>query len=117
MACVNCSDFILVGKVKKVKGRAFGSGVVEYRGEILPTSGKLTYHLDVKKIINSSIVMGITDGEVSVKDEVVNTVKSLGWGFCLPCYMQLDGNVLGEKIEVIIGSEYRQGVTQRYRAD
>jgi len=24
--------------------------------------------------------MGITDGEVLVKDEVVHTVKSLGWG-------------------------------------
>ena len=64
-----------------------------------------------------SMIMGSTDGEVSVKDEVAHTVKSLGWGLCLPCYMKLDRNVLREKIKVIIGSEYRQGVTQRYRAD
>ena len=42
-----------------------------------------------------SMVMGITDGEVLVKDEVVHTVKSLWWGLCLPCYMKLDRNVRG----------------------
>lgn len=35
----------------KGKGRAFGVGEVKYKGEILPNAGKISYHLDIKKIV------------------------------------------------------------------
>jgi 3-hydroxyacyl-[acyl-carrier protein] dehydratase/trans-2-decenoyl-[acyl-carrier protein] isomerase len=76
--------FYLGWKGFKGKGRAFGVGEVKYRGEILPTSGMISYRLDIRKIVNSSISMAVADGEVSVKGEVVHTVKALRVGIITP---------------------------------
>jgi len=72
--------FYLGWKGYKGKGRAFGIGEVKYTGEILPTSGKISYHVDIKKIVHSSITMAIADGEISVKGQVVHSAKSLRVG-------------------------------------
>ena len=72
--------FYLGWKGYKGKGRALGIGEVKYKGEILPTSGKISYHLDIKKIVKSSIAMAIADGEVLVQGRIVHTAKSLRVG-------------------------------------
>jgi 3-hydroxyacyl-[acyl-carrier protein] dehydratase/trans-2-decenoyl-[acyl-carrier protein] isomerase len=72
--------FYLGWKGYKGKGRAFGIGEVKYRGEILPASGKISYSLDIKKIVNSSMAMAIADGEILVKNQIVHTAKSLRVG-------------------------------------
>jgi len=72
--------FFLGWKGYKGKGRAFGIGEVKYRGEILPTSGIISYRLDIKKIVHSSITMAIADGEILLKGQVVHTAKSLRVG-------------------------------------
>jgi 3-hydroxyacyl-[acyl-carrier protein] dehydratase/trans-2-decenoyl-[acyl-carrier protein] isomerase len=72
--------FYLGWKGYKGKGRAVGIGEVKYKGEILPTSGKITYHLDIRKIIKNSIAMALADGEVLLQGHVVHTAKSLRVG-------------------------------------
>ncbi len=72
--------FYLGWKGYKGKGRALGIGEVKYRGEILPTSGEISYHLDIKKIVKGAIAMAIADGEILLRGQVVNTAKSLRVG-------------------------------------
>jgi 3-hydroxyacyl-[acyl-carrier protein] dehydratase / trans-2-decenoyl-[acyl-carrier protein] isomerase len=72
--------FYLGWKGFKGKGRALGIAEVKYRGEIVPTSGTISYHLDIKKIVRSSIAVAIADGRVSVQGDIVNTAKSLRVG-------------------------------------
>ena len=72
--------FYLGWKGYKGKGRAFGIGEVKYKGEIVPASGKITYHLDIRKIVRSSITMAIADGQVLLHGQVVHTAKSLRVG-------------------------------------
>lgn len=72
--------FYLGWKGYKGKGRALGIGEVKYKGEIVPTSGKITYRLHIKKIMKSSIAMAIADGEILLHGHVVQTAKSLRVG-------------------------------------
>ena len=72
--------FYLGWKGYKGKGRALGIGAVKYKGEIVPTSGKISYHLDIKKIVKSSIVMAIADGEILLHGHSIHTAKSLRVG-------------------------------------
>jgi len=64
----------------KGKGRALGIGEVKYRGEILPSSGTITYRLDIRKIVKGTIAVAIADGQVLLHGQVVHTAKSLQVG-------------------------------------
>ncbi|NBS12407.1 MAG: 3-hydroxyacyl-[acyl-carrier-protein] dehydratase FabA [Gammaproteobacteria bacterium] len=48
------------------RGRALGVGEVKFTGQILPTAKKVTYEIDVKRLIARSLVMGMADGIVRV---------------------------------------------------
>ena len=48
------------------KGRALGAGQVKFSGQILPDAKLVTYRLDVKRLIQRKLVMGIADGAVFV---------------------------------------------------
>lgn len=48
------------------RGRALGVGEVKFTGQILPTAKKVTYEIDVKRLIARSLVMGMADGVVRV---------------------------------------------------
>lgn len=66
------------------KGRALGCGEVKFTGEILPTNKKVVYRLNVKRLIERKLVMGIADGEVSVDGKVIYTAKGLKVGLFQP---------------------------------
>lgn len=72
--------FYLGWRGYKGKGRAFGVGEVKYRGEILPTSGTVSYHLDIKKLVKHPVLMAIADGDVLLKDRIMHTAKSIRVG-------------------------------------
>jgi 3-hydroxyacyl-[acyl-carrier protein] dehydratase/trans-2-decenoyl-[acyl-carrier protein] isomerase len=72
--------FYLGWKGYKGKGRALGIGEVRYKGEIVPTSGQILYHLDIKKIVKKPIAMAIADGEIILQGQIVHTAKSLRVG-------------------------------------
>ncbi len=48
------------------RGRALGSGEVKFTGQILPTAKKVVYNINMKRVIERKLVMGIADGTVSV---------------------------------------------------
>lgn len=64
----------------KGKGRALGVGEVKFTGQILPTASKVTYELEMKRVINRKLVMGIADGRVLVDGKVIYTATDLKVG-------------------------------------
>ncbi len=48
------------------KGRALGVGEVKFVGQILPTNKKVTYRVDVRRIIARKLILAVADGTVSV---------------------------------------------------
>ena len=46
------------------RGRALGAGEVKFFGQVLPTVKKVSYRLDLKRVIERKLVMGIADGRM-----------------------------------------------------
>ena len=72
--------FFLTWQGSKGRGRALGSGEVKFTGQILPTAKKVTYRLDISRVINRKLVMAIADGSVSVDGREIYTAKDLRVG-------------------------------------
>lgn len=82
--------FFLGWKGNKGKGRALGSGEIKFTGQILPDAKLVRYQLDLKRVIERKLVMGIADGQVSVDGDVIYTAKDLRVGL-----FQTDGKDFG----------------------
>ena len=67
----------------KGKGRALGSGLVKFTGQILPTAKKVTFILNMKRVITRRLSMIIADGTVSVDGRVIYTADDLRVGLFL----------------------------------
>jgi 3-hydroxyacyl-[acyl-carrier protein] dehydratase/trans-2-decenoyl-[acyl-carrier protein] isomerase len=62
------------------KGRALGVGEVKFTGQILPTASKVTYRIDMKRVIKRKLFMGLGDGTVAVDGRVIYQAKDLKVG-------------------------------------
>ncbi|WP_163834505.1 3-hydroxyacyl-[acyl-carrier-protein] dehydratase FabA [Spartinivicinus ruber] len=62
------------------RGRALGSGEVKFTGQILPTHKKVTYHINLKRVISRKLILGIADGSVSVDGKQIYTAEGLRVG-------------------------------------
>ena len=62
------------------KGRALGVGEVKFTGQILPTAKKVTYKINMKRVIKRKLFMGIADGSVEVDGREIYTAKDLKVG-------------------------------------
>ena len=62
------------------KGRALGVGEVKFTGQILPTAKKVTYEIDMKRVIARSLVMGLGDGVVRVDGRAIYHATDLKVG-------------------------------------
>ena len=62
------------------KGRALSTGAVKFTGEVLPTASRLTWVINIKKLINRKLVLGIADGVMKVDDEVIYEAEDLRVG-------------------------------------
>lgn len=62
------------------RGRALGVGDVKFSGQVLPTAGKISYQVDLKRVITRRLVMGIGDGTVSVDGREIYAAKDLRVG-------------------------------------
>ena len=62
------------------RGRALGSGDVKFTGQILPSHSLVRYHIQMKRVIERKLVMGIADGSVSVDGEIIYTASDLRVG-------------------------------------
>ena len=66
------------------KGRALGAGEVKFTGEILPTAKKVVYELNITRVIDRKLVVGIADGTVAVDGKVIYPTKALKVGLFTP---------------------------------
>ena len=61
-------------------GRALGVGEVKFTGQVLPQAQKVTYRLDMKRVISRKLVLGVADGVVEVDGRVIYAAKDLRVG-------------------------------------
>lgn len=62
------------------KGRALGAGEIKFFGQVLPNAKKVTYKLDIRRIIKRGLAMIICDGSVAVDGKEIYTAKNLKIG-------------------------------------
>ena len=62
------------------KGRALGSGEVKFTGQVLPTAKKITYIIDLKRVIMRRLVMGIADAKMEVDGRLIYQATDLKVG-------------------------------------
>ncbi|RUO66520.1 3-hydroxyacyl-[acyl-carrier-protein] dehydratase FabA [Pseudidiomarina planktonica] len=62
------------------RGRALGVGDVKFTGQILPTAKKVSYFIDMKRVMKRRLYMGIGDGRVEVDGKEIYTAKDLKVG-------------------------------------
>ncbi|MGB0865040.1 MAG: bifunctional 3-hydroxydecanoyl-ACP dehydratase/trans-2-decenoyl-ACP isomerase [Granulosicoccaceae bacterium] len=62
------------------RGRALGAGEIKFSGQVLPDAKLVTYTLQVKRVIERKLVMGIADGTMRVDGEKIYVAKDLRVG-------------------------------------
>ena len=67
----------------KGKGRALGSGLVKFTGQVLPTAKTVTYTLNMKRVISRRLNMVIADGIMSVDGRDIYSADDLRVGLFL----------------------------------
>ena len=72
--------FFLVWSGQKGRGRALGVGDVKFRGQVLPSAKRVTYRIDLKRLITRKLIMGIADGLMSVDGRPIYHATNLRVG-------------------------------------
>jgi 3-hydroxyacyl-[acyl-carrier protein] dehydratase/trans-2-decenoyl-[acyl-carrier protein] isomerase len=72
--------FFMAWSGSKGKGRALGAGKVKFTGQVMPTAKKVTYRLDIKRLIARKLTMVIADGSMAVDGRTIYTAEDLRVG-------------------------------------
>lgn len=62
------------------RGRALGCGEVKFSGQVLPSASKVVYSIDIRRVIERKLVMGIADGTVAVDGQEIYHAADLRVG-------------------------------------
>jgi len=62
------------------RGRALGVGEVKLTGQVLPTATTIRYHVDLKRVIQRKLVLGIADATMEVDGQTVYEAHNLRVG-------------------------------------
>lgn len=62
------------------RGRALGSGEIKFFGQVLPTHKKVTYHLQIKRVVERKLVVGIADAKMYVDGREIYSAQDLRCG-------------------------------------
>ena len=62
------------------RGRALGVGEVKFEGQVLPTNKLVTYRVDMKRVINRKLVMGMGDATMDVDGRIIYQATDLRVG-------------------------------------
>lgn len=62
------------------RGRALGVGEVRFSGQVQPNSKKVSYQIDLKRVISRKLILGIADGVMFVDDKEIYTASDLRVG-------------------------------------
>jgi len=66
------------------KGRALGVGEVKFTGQVTTSVRKVVYKIDLKRVINRRLVMGIADGSMEADGVTIYTASDLRVGLFDP---------------------------------
>lgn len=66
------------------KGRALGVGEVKFTGQVPPSVSNVRYIIDLKRVINRRLVLGIADGRVEADGQLIYVAKDLRVGLFKP---------------------------------
>ena len=72
--------FYLAWRDNPGRGRALGVGEVKFSGQVLPTANKVTYEINIKRMITRGVALGIADGVMYVDDREIYHAKDLRVG-------------------------------------
>jgi 3-hydroxyacyl-[acyl-carrier protein] dehydratase/trans-2-decenoyl-[acyl-carrier protein] isomerase len=72
--------FFLGWKGNPGRGRALGSGEVKFTGQVLPSAKRVRYHINLSRVIERKLIMGIADGIVSVDGKEIYHATDLKVG-------------------------------------
>ena len=64
----------------KGRGRALGVGELKFTGQVLPSAKKVTYKINMKRVINRKLVMGLADATMEVDGREIYNAKDLKVG-------------------------------------
>jgi 3-hydroxyacyl-[acyl-carrier protein] dehydratase/trans-2-decenoyl-[acyl-carrier protein] isomerase len=62
------------------RGRALGVGEVKFSGQVLETAKKVTYIINLKRVMMRKLVLGVADGELRVDGESIYEAKNMRVG-------------------------------------
>jgi 3-hydroxyacyl-[acyl-carrier protein] dehydratase/trans-2-decenoyl-[acyl-carrier protein] isomerase len=62
------------------RGRALGAGEIKFTGQVLPSASLVSYQIDIKRVIERKLIMGIADGALSVDGKEIYTASDLRVG-------------------------------------
>lgn len=62
------------------RGRALGSGEVKFTGQVTPKNKLVTYRIDLKRVIQRKLYMGIADATLEVDGREIYSAKGLRVG-------------------------------------
>ncbi len=62
------------------RGRALGAGEIKFTGQVLPSAGRVQYTIDVKRVIERKLIMGIADGTMAVDGKEIYVARDLRVG-------------------------------------
>ena len=72
--------FFLGWKGNPGRGRALGAGEIKFTGQVLPVARKVVYRIDLKRVVERKLVMGIADGTMSVDGNEIYAANDLRVG-------------------------------------
>ena len=62
------------------RGRALGCGEVKFSGQVLPSASKVVYTINLKRVIERKLILGIADGNIAVDGKEIYHAKDLRVG-------------------------------------
>ncbi|MBW8879842.1 MAG: bifunctional 3-hydroxydecanoyl-ACP dehydratase/trans-2-decenoyl-ACP isomerase [Asticcacaulis sp.] len=62
------------------RGRALGVGDVKFTGQVTPDVKKVTYKIDMKRVMSGKLIMGIADGVVEADGKPIYSASGLRVG-------------------------------------
>jgi 3-hydroxyacyl-[acyl-carrier protein] dehydratase/trans-2-decenoyl-[acyl-carrier protein] isomerase len=62
------------------RGRALGAGEIKFTGQVRPTANKLTYRIQMKRVILRKLVMGIANATMDIDGREIYAGKDLRVG-------------------------------------
>ena len=62
------------------RGRALGCGAVKFTGQVTPANRKITYYINMKRVILRTMVMGVADASMEVDGVEIYSARDLRVG-------------------------------------